>query len=158
MLSIGHAADHRPAHRRRNCDQIALRDQPGDHPVRVAVEDAGDVGGGLPLAEADFVAEEGYGMAAEPVDGHLEGDSGSIAGSLEDERQVSSAQWCAQVLTLLGPPGELEDGVDLISTEVGDAEQVAAGEGVRHRPSQYMSAWTMRLNSARRDARAACAR
>ena len=112
---------------RSRCD-----DQPGDDPVCVAVEDAADVRRRFALAQLHLGIEQGDRMAAEAMDGDLEGHPGAVARALEDERHRPAQQRAAEVAARPGRVCQVEDGEDLVVAEVGDAEQVAAGERGTH--------------------------
>ena len=109
-----------------------MRDEPGDDPVRVTVEDPADVRGRLALAELYLGVEKRDRMTAESVDRHFEGHPGAVARPLEDERQRSARERAAEIAARLCRVGEVEDGDDLVGAEVRDAQEIAAGERLTH--------------------------
>jgi hypothetical protein len=120
MLTVGHGVDHRTASCARHGDQVPMVAEPGHDAVDIAVEDAADVRRRLPLADLDLAVEERDGVPAEVPHGHLEGNPGAIARSLEDHGQVAAGQGAAGIRARLQRGGHVQDLGDLGCGEIGD--------------------------------------
>ena len=106
---------------------VGAEDDDG-HP---ALEVVGHVGEGLALAEGRLGLVDEDGVAAEGVDGGLEGEAGAQGGLLEEHHHLAGVEGVAEVFgVVLDGVGELHDGGHLLHGEVGDGAEVAAVEAL----------------------------
>ena len=103
--------------------QDGVVEDPGpDDPV-VAGQDPGDVLDALPLVDADLVAPDGDGVAAEADDSHLGGVAGPGRRLLEDQRHPAAGQDLGRVGDLR--PGRGRRRRARLGVEVVDLEEVS---------------------------------
>ena len=101
------------------------------HDAHPALDVVRHVGEGLALAERRLGLVDEDGVAAEGVDGGLEGEAGAQAGLLEEEDHLAGVERVAEVFgMILDRVGELHDGGHLFDGEVGDGAEVAAVEAL----------------------------
>ncbi len=108
----------------------------GDGLVRVGAEDhdghptldvVGHVGEGLALAEGRLGLVDEDGVAAEGVDGGLEGEARAQRCFLKEHDHLARVEGVAEVFGVgLDGVGELHDGGHLLDGEVGDGAEVAS--------------------------------
>ncbi len=104
-------------------------EDPGtDHPV-VASQDLRDVLDALPHAQADLLAPDAHGVAAQADHGHLGGVSGSVRGLLEDQGHPPAGEHLGRAADL----GQVEDLGQLGGTEIVDFEKVSHRRRHTHR-------------------------
>lgn len=102
-----------------------------DHDAHPALEVAGHVGEGLALAEGGLGLVDEDGVAAEGVDGGLEGEAGAQGGLLEEHDHLAGVEGVAEVFGMgFDGVGELHDGGHLLHGEVGDGAEVATVEAL----------------------------
>ena len=102
-----------------------------DHDGHPALDVVGHVGEGFALAEGRLGLVDEDGVAAEGVDGGLEGEAGAEAGLLEEHDHLARVEGVAEVFgVVLDGVGELHDGGHLLNGEVGDGAEVAAVEAL----------------------------
>jgi hypothetical protein len=102
-----------------------------DDEAHPALDVVGHIGEGFAFAEGGLGLVDEDGVAAEGVDGGLEGEAGAEAGLLEEHDELAGVEGVAEVFgVIFDGVGELHDGGHLLNGEVGDAAEVAAGEAL----------------------------
>ncbi len=102
-----------------------------DDEVHPALEIMGHVGEGLALAEGRLGLVDEDGVAAEGVDGGLEGEAGAQRGLLEEHDHLARIEGVAEVFgVVLDRVGELHEGGHLLDGEVADGGEMTAGEAL----------------------------
>src|ERR1700730_2139050 len=129
MLGVGHGVDHGRLRVVGHSFEVSLVVEAGHDAVEVAVKDAGDVSHRLALPELDLLAEYGDGVAAELLDGYLEGNPGAVAGALQDHAHALTLERARADAIALEPGRLVEDVADLVSGQIRNREQVPAGQG-----------------------------
>ena len=129
VLEVGERVDDGDARAGGHLGDGVVRVGAEDDDVHPALEVVGHVGEGLALAEGRLGLVDEDGVAAEGVDGGLEGEAGAQRGLLEEHDHLARVERVAEVFGMvLDGVGELHDGGHLLHGEVGDGAEVAAGE------------------------------
>src|SRR4029453_16318403 len=122
---VGEGVDHWDAAAPGQALQALLGEGAQDDGVDVPRQDGGGVLQGLAPPELELGPGQGQRIAAELVDGDLEGDPGAGRGLLEDEGDRAAAQGAAGAPVGLVPVGPVQQGDQLVRLDVVDRQEVS---------------------------------
>ena len=131
VLDLGQGVDDRNAGEPGQLAEVGVMTQPGHHQMHVTFEDAGRVRHRLAHAYLNVLLAERDRCSAQPRDPHLEGDPGPVRWLLEEHGHELARQGPLLPATRFDLAGQVQNGEELRSIEVGNAQEVASPE--RHR-------------------------
>src|SRR5215211_5428748 len=126
---VGEGVDHRDGAAPGQALQALLGEGAQHDGVDIARQDGRGVLEGLAPAELELGPGQGQRVAAELVDGDLEGDPGAGRGLLEDEGDAAAAQGVAGPPVGLVPVGPVQQGGQLVGFDVVDRQEVSFAHG-----------------------------
>jgi hypothetical protein len=128
MGDVGERVDDRDAAGGGQVEEVLMREEPGDDPVHVALQDPRHVLDALTPPQPDFGVLQCDRVASEALDAHVKGYPRAYRGLLEDERDRPAHQWGLTPAPRLDPAREVQDCVELARVELSDVGEVRTAQ------------------------------